>query len=325
MATSAALPLKKDNRRLFAFSGIGIGVIVLAVVAPTLVRSRFAAEQPREYTQPTLAQSSSIGKFGGVAPVSMALSETSASVLSPNLADERKMLHTSSLDLVVQHPGEAAEKIHQVVEVLGGFLVSSETTGGEASSGTITIRVPAARFEEARAQIRQLAVRVESERFEAQDVTRQYVDGEASLRDLRAEEAQYLSILKESRTVKDTLAVSEKLGEVRGQIDQQQSEFNALSKQVETVAMTISLRAETEAQVFGLHWRPLYRVKLALRDGLGAIADYSAAMASLIFYLPAILLWTLTIALGASLGWKALRWIGPRLFGRPMTGGIQAK
>ena len=63
---------------------------------------------------------------------------------------------------------------------------------------------------------------------------------------LRAEEAQYLSILKQANTVKDMLAVTERLSEVRGQIEQQQAEFNALSRQIETVAITISLRTEAE-------------------------------------------------------------------------------
>jgi len=42
--------------------------------------------------------------------------------------------------------------------------------------------------------------------------------------------------LKRAKTVKDTLDVSEKLNGVRGEIEQQQVEFQALSKQVETVA-----------------------------------------------------------------------------------------
>src|SRR5690348_17177408 len=103
---------------------------------------------------------------------------------------------------------------------------------------------PAGRFERARAEILKLGLRVENERMEAQDVTRQYVDQAANLRNLRAEEAQYLMILKQSRTVKDTLDVSEKLSAVRGQIEQQQAEFDALSKQIETVAINILLRAE---------------------------------------------------------------------------------
>src|SRR5437899_6448796 len=131
--------------------------------------------------------------------------------------------------------------------------------------------------------MRERGVRVESEQMEAQDVTKQYVDQQAHLRNLRAQEVQYLTILKQAKTVKDTLEVSDKLNGVRGEIEQQQAEFNALSKQVETVALTVSLRAEADAQVFGLHWRPLYQLKLAARQGLDSIADYGVAMASFLF------------------------------------------
>ena len=199
---------------------------------------------------------------------------------------------------------------------MGGFLVTSEISGGEdATSGSLTVRVPAALFEEARVEIRKLGLRVESERIEAQDVTRQYVDQEANLRNLRAEEAQYLAILKQAKTVKDTLEVSEKLGEVRGQIEQQQAEFNALSKQIETVAISIMLRTEAEARVLGLNWRPLYQLKLALRDGLDGVANYASAMTAFVFYLPTVLLWLATIIAGGAVGWRLLRWVARRWFG----------
>ncbi len=251
--------------------------------------------------------------------VTTLLSAPAAVVQAPaNSVTDRKVVRTSSVDLVVKKPGETAEKIRALAEGIGGYLVSSEVSGGQnAGSGSLTIRVPAARFEEARAEIRMLGLMVERERVEAQDVTRQYVDEDASLRNLRAEETQYLAILKQARTVKDTLAVSEKLGDVRGQIEEQQAEFDALSKQVETVAITVSLRAEAEAQVLGLHWRPLYQMKLALRDGLDAVAGYAVAMISIVFYLPAVLLWMVTILLGALVGWKILRWVARVFFAWP--------
>lgn len=64
------------------------------------------------------------------------------------------------------------------------------------------------------------------------------MDQAARLRNLRVQESQYLGILKRAQTVKDTLEISEKLNEVCAQIEQQ-AEFEALSKQVETVAFTI--------------------------------------------------------------------------------------
>lgn len=234
---------------------------------------------------------------------------------APDATAGRKMIRTSSLELVVQHPAEMEDQITALAESLGGYLVSAQGGGQNATAATLSIRVPAARFEQARAEIRKLGLRVESERIEAQDVTRQYVDEDANLRNLRAEEAQYLTILKQAHTVKDMLAVSERLSEVRGQIEQQQAEFKALSQQIETVAITISLRTEAQAQVFGLNWRPGYQLKLALRDGLESLATYATAMTTILFFLPATLLWLGTILLAAWAGWKAVRWAGRRWFG----------
>ncbi len=229
--------------------------------------------------------------------------------------DDRKMIRNGAMDLIVKSPRDTSEKIRHLAQQFGGFLVSSETSGGEdASTASLIIRVPAARFEDARAEIRKLGLHVESEKLEAQDVTRQYVDQSARLRNLHAQEMQYLGILRQAKTVKDTLEVSDKLNEVRGEIEQQQAEFDALSKQVETVALTISLRAEAEAKVFGLNWRPLYQVKLAAREGLDSVGDYAASMASFLFYLPKVLLWLATILIGAAVGWRMLRWAGKALF-----------
>lgn len=227
----------------------------------------------------------------------------------------RKIIRTSSLEMVVQHPAEVADRIASLIESLGGFLERAEDGGEKATAATLTIRVPAAKFEQARTEIRKLGLRVESENIDAGDVTSQYVDQDANLRNLKAEETQYLGILKQATTVKDMLAVSEKLSQVRGQIEQQQAEFNALSQQIETVAMTISLRTEAEAQVFGLNWRPGYQIKLALRDGLESVANYATAMTTILFYLPVVLLWTATILLAVLAGLKTVTWIGRRWFG----------
>jgi len=226
---------------------------------------------------------------------------------------DRKMIRNSSMDLVIKNPADTSERIRQLAERLGGFLVKSVTNGQDAQGTFLEVRVPTERFEEARAEIRKLGLRVESERVEAEDVTRQYVDLDARLRNLRGEEAQYLSIMKRANTVKDTLEVSEKLSNVRGQIEQQQAEFQALSKPVETVAINVTLRTEAEVQVFGLHWRPLYQLKLALRDGLNGLENYATAMAGFLCLLPSILLWLVTILLGAVVGWRILR-LGSRVF-----------
>jgi hypothetical protein len=259
-----------------------------------------------------------VATMGGVEQAASMMTYNAAPSPTADDSADRKLVRTDSLDLVVKHPADCAEQIRALAEQLGGYLETSQVRGDQdASSASVTIRVPATRFEEARAEIRKLGLRVEDERVDAQDVTKQYVDQDARLRNLRAEEAQYLGILKRASTVSDTLEVSEKLNEVRGQIEQQQAEFDTLSKQIETVAITVTLRAEVDAQVFGLQWRPLYRPKIAAREGLEGFGDYLAAVTALVFYLPTILLWLATILIGSALGWRILRWGVRVLFAFP--------
>jgi hypothetical protein len=251
-----------------------------------------------------------------LAPTQLTIDGT---VSSPNRPPEalagRKIIRTTSIRMVVQHPTAVAEQIAALAESMGGDLETAEGGGENATSSTLTLRVPVAQFQRMRAEIRKLSVRVESEKVDAQDVTRQYTDQDANIRNLHAEEAQYLSIMKQASTVKDMLAVSEQLSAVRGQIEQQEAEFNALSRQIETVAIAIALRTESEAQVSGLQWRPVYQLKLALRDGMEGLANYAATMTMFLAYLPAALLWASTIVIGMIASWRIVRWVGTRWFG----------
>jgi uncharacterized protein DUF4349 len=244
-----------------------------------------------------------------------------AGMVSPILSDvlvadsSRKIAQSSSFELIVGKPSEAAEKIRELTERLGGYLVTSQVSGTDTGSASITIRVPVAHAEEAKAEIRKLAIRIESEKTEAEDVTKQWIDTDAHLRNLRATEQQYLQILKRATSVSDTVEVTDKLGEIRGEIEQQQAEFTALSKRVETVAISIQLQPDADVQVFGLRWRPLYRAKLSLREAVDAIGDYSATVFEIIVHIPVILLWLVTLVAFAAIGWRLLRWIARVCFG----------
>jgi hypothetical protein len=318
--------LRNDHAKTWALiaAGFGIALVWIAMAMPShrstetlsMAQRVIGGEQASNLYAPAAAKSKPVTLAEPEAPAAMATSrESSAAVPRPDASAERKTIRFSSLAIVVQHPAQVMDEIMALAEMEGGYLESSQGGGQDAASSSLTIRVPAARFERMRAEIRKLGLRVENETITAQDVTRQYVDQDANLRNLRAEEAQYLAILKQANTVKDLLAVSQKISEVRGQIEQQQAEFNALSRQTETVAIAISLRTEAETQVFGLNWRPLYQLKLALRDGLDSVGNYASAMMAFLFCLPAVLLWVGTIGGGVAAGWKLLRWVGRRWFG----------
>lgn len=171
------------------------------------------------------------------------------------------------------------------------------------------MRIPAEHLDEARAQVRTaIAKVVEEDTIEARDVTREYVDQEAKLRNLRAEEAQYLAILKRATAVNDVLDISSKLADVRGQTDEPEADLRFLRHQVEMSLLTVNTTATAEAQVFGIRWRPVYKAKLALRGALSAMADYGDSMVELFLNVPVLVLWGFTIVALLKVGWMvALR------------------
>jgi len=283
------MPAETLNKPAVAIAGTLILCLIIAASVPNLLRSKMSAQKSHLYGMAATAAQAAEG--------------------------EPKTVQTGTLMLTVKNPAEASDRIRQLAEQLGGFLVDSETTGnGSSSSASLSIRIPAARFEEAQARIRKLALRVEIARLNAKDITKEYIDRAARIRNSRAQEAQYLGILKRANTIKETLDVVAKLNEVRSEIEQQQAEFEALTKEVETVALAISLQADEEAQVFGLHWRPLYQLKHAATEGLDSVADYASTMATILFYLPAAVLWLATVVGAAAIGWRIFRWAGRVLF-----------
>lgn len=231
---------------------------------------------------------------------------------APEAAEGRKMVRTASIEMVVQHPADIAQQITALAEKLGGYLVNANGGGQNATAGTLTVRVPVTQFEEARAEIRKLGLRVESEQFEAKDVTQEYVDQAATIRNLRAEEAQYLAMLQQAHTVNDMFFVSEKLTDVRGRIEKQEAEFDAMAHQAETVIIAISLKTEGDERVFGVNWHPLYELKQAAADGLAEVVNYGMVMATILFNLPAVLLWAGTLFFAVLFGWRAVQWVRRR-------------
>jgi hypothetical protein len=218
-----------------------------------------------------------------------------ADVPQINSPDNRKIVRNGSLDLLVNDVGQSIGKIGSLVTALGGFVEKSSQTNSGGHSASVTVRVPAARLDQAIAQIKDLATTVDRESVEAQDVTRQYIDLDARLRNAQAEEAQYLQIMKRATTIKDTLDVTEKLSDVRGRIEEMQGELKLLTAQIDMSTLEISLRSELEAAVAGIHWRPLRQAKVAVSEMVSGMADWADSVIAFFINLPLIAVWFLSV------------------------------
>jgi len=157
----------------------------------------------------------------------------------------RRIIRTAELSVETDAPEVAAARLAALADAKGGFVVSAETgrstdaDGAETVLTTVVLRVPVAAFDEALATARALGTRVSSEKVTGQDVTEEYVDLEARIRAQRAVEEQYLSTLKDARAIPDILAVQQKLGEVRTEIERAEGRRRLLES--ETTLSTITV------------------------------------------------------------------------------------
>lgn len=146
--------------RLWIAAGGAILLVWGAIAFPSMNRATIGTAPQIARTQPAAdfyAEMPSKAKPVAVPQqVETAGAERSVAASAAPGADARKIIRTSSLEMVVQRPAEAAEQITSLAESLGGYLVSADGGGQNATAGMLTIRIPAARFEEARAAIRKL-------------------------------------------------------------------------------------------------------------------------------------------------------------------------
>lgn len=292
-------------------------VVILATVFSSviLVSLNSARNKSTSYAPQSLNLSNPLGGISDSLRESPA-NKNSVSYAAEGQLTERKIVKNGSLSLLVKKAEETAQSISSVADEFGGFISDSkiyEVSSG-IKSGTVTIRVPADKFGDALAKIKKLAVKVETEEISAQDVTEKYIDLEAQIRNLQAEEVQYLEIMKRAFSVQETLNVAQKLSEVRGNIERVQGQLQFLSRQVDMSTITVSLTAESDIEVFGISWRPFFVVKQAFRGMLSGLANYADAMIRILLQLPVVMLWLITILFFLILAWKITKWIRRKFF-----------
>ena len=130
---------------------------------------------------------------------------------------QRIVVRTVAMSLVVSGVQTSMDDVAAVADGMGGWTVSSERSSD--FSGSIAVRVPAERLDEAIAQIRDIAVNVESEVTTSKDVTAEYFDSQSRLRNMRATETAMLNLLERAPDARDALDIRKALSEVQEEIE----------------------------------------------------------------------------------------------------------
>jgi hypothetical protein len=179
------------------------------------------------------------------------------------------------LDARVRAARDAAESA-------GGYVEQTEQSRGTAS---ITLRVPAVSYAAVVDAIEHLG-RVTSRSEQGEDVTAAFTDLEARLRNLRAQEAVLQDLMRQARSIADTITVQQQLSGVREQIEQLTGQQQLLDGQSSLATIAVGFRvhgvAPTPAEdrsSLGQAWTDAVDVMVAVAGGIviviGALVPFA--------------------------------------------------
>jgi hypothetical protein len=234
---------------------------------------------------------------------------------SANLASQafdRKIIRNASLAVEVASATDSQRKIVSIAESHQGFVVTSEATQRASTDRTkpditvnLVVRVPAIQFNQVMEEIRAVGARVIQEKVTGQDVTEEFMDLEARIKNQKALEAQFIEIMKRAGKVDDALSVQRELAEVRTEIEKLEGRRRFLQNQSSLSTINVTLQPPTQIVNATGFW---YSVRSAFSDGVEVASEIILFLIrAIIALLPIMVLIVLPAALIVKLGLRVAR------------------
>ena len=230
-------------------SGPAIEVIVekevireVAKEVPVRTQAAFAAP-PLPVAMPTPAPAVVRPPVPGVpgrvvGQTQIAQTEVEAALVS----QKRIIVRTVHMGLEVADVAESVDAIGDLAEELGGWVISSDRS--QKHRGSISIRVPAEDLDGAIERLRGMASDVTSEVSTSRDVTDEFVDTTARLKNLEATEDALLKLLERTGKVEDLLKVQQELTRVQGEIERLEGRIKFLEQTSAFSLINVNLELE---------------------------------------------------------------------------------
>ena len=212
-----------------------------------------------------------------------------------------KVIKTADIDIALRR-GKFQSGLQEAVQIAGryqGFVLSTTVGSAGARMGTVVMRVPGDRFEAALSDLKGLG-KVSRESVSGQDVSQEFVDFQARLRNAKAQEVVLLRLMDRARSVSATIQVEQRLEGVQLQIERLKGQLRYLSNQTAMSTITVGL---TQTGVVAHHDSSIE--KAWRQAGAAFLAVISSVIVGAAFVLP--------IGLIVLMGLLALRWWRPRM------------
>jgi hypothetical protein len=172
------------------------------------------------------------------------------------------IIRSIDLALVSKKTRETYKQIRDIVPANNGIIGSSDITGNTDKnySGTIDISIPQDKIKPVLDAISHMNVSVDSERTSTQDVAAQRIDLQSRLQAAQDLESKYLLVLKTAKSVDDVVAVTDRLTDVRRNIEALTQQQYILNQQLSHINIRISLNSTPVMIATKQVWKPYHDV-----------------------------------------------------------------
>ncbi|UNQ73427.1 DUF4349 domain-containing protein [Infirmifilum sp. NZ] len=164
----------------------------------------------------------------------------SAPASTPSVS-QRNITYSAEVEVSVENVSLAVTRAKSLAGETGGYVASVQLEASGGGSATVTLKVPASNYRRALDALSGLG-RVDRVVERALDVTDQWVDLSARLRNLRAEEERLLQLLDKASSVSNVLQVEDRLSYVRYQIEFYDAQLRNLERSVVYATITVTFK-----------------------------------------------------------------------------------
>jgi hypothetical protein len=211
-------------------------------------------------------------------------------------ADERMIIRTVNMAVIVEDTDKTLQSLNETVKSYKGYIADSRLWHeNDQLLANVVLRVPAQSLDEFLSKVRGMVLKVDTENISGQDVTEEYADVQARLKNLELTEKELQVLLTEVREnrgkAEDILAVYQKLTEIRGQIEQMKGRQQFLERMTALATVQIDIRPKEapRSAVEKYKWDPLVIASDALRSFVNLVQGLATVAIYLIIFSPIIL------------------------------------
>ena len=198
---------------------------------------------------------------GGISVISTPVSQGMA----------EKIIYSGYADIETMNFDEAIKNIDVMLRTYGAFIENSSVSGvnyasrfhggDEYRNASFTIRVPTGNFDAMKGSLEHFLGNVVFLNSNADNITSQFFDTQSRLNSLTIQEERLLSMLSQADEITDLIALEERLGDIRYQIESLTTILNTWQNRVDYSTLSLSIREveqfTEQVQIHRTYWQQI--------------------------------------------------------------------